>query len=467
VVAFGLSRARAPCLAAALLSSSSAWAEPVDVPPPDGGVQDASPASLAAVPAEPERRGLPAPLDSPPFPSSDWVGPVIGTRDTSRWPLEKLLDKLFRDGLEGAQLEIYGWIEGSVNGSTSSQSNLPSSYDIVPNQPELNQLVLRIERLLDTVQTDRIDWGFRITSLFGTDYRFTTAGGWFSNQLLGNNNLYGYDAPELYVQLYVPRVVDGLVLTVGRYLSPPDIETQMAPANYFFTHSLAFEYDPYTFTGVTAELQLGRQWTVHLGVTAGADEAPWSNAAQPTGQILVRYVTADNVDSIWAGMDAIGSGQFTNGHDDLQVAIGTWGHRFSSTVHMMTEGYYMWQYDAVVGGTCIYGPSRTFANGGGCGAPLPGRTWELALVNYLPIKLTDQDYLTIRNELMDDPYGERSGYATWYTTHTLGWAHQFNDLFQIRPEIRYDRSYANGVTPYDDGTRKDQFTGSVDAIVRF
>ena len=44
--------------------------------------------------------------------------------------------------------------------------------------------VLRFERLPDSVQTNHIDWGFRSTTLYGIDYRWTTSQGWFSEQLL-------------------------------------------------------------------------------------------------------------------------------------------------------------------------------------------------------------------------------------------------------------------------------------------
>ncbi|MGA7752075.1 MAG: hypothetical protein WCB05_04570, partial [Candidatus Sulfotelmatobacter sp.] len=45
--------------------------------------------AVASSPAPP-RRGLPSPLDSPPFPNSDWSyggSPVIGEPDTNSYPL--------------------------------------------------------------------------------------------------------------------------------------------------------------------------------------------------------------------------------------------------------------------------------------------------------------------------------------------------------------------------------------------
>jgi hypothetical protein len=65
--------------------------------------------------------------------------------------------------------------------------------------------------------------------------------------------MYGHDPVEAYLQLYVPNIAEGMVVTAGRYLSPPDIETQLAPQNYLFTHSLMFT--------VNAAIKLNKQWT--------------------------------------------------------------------------------------------------------------------------------------------------------------------------------------------------------------
>jgi len=51
----------------------------------------------------------------------------------------------------------YGWANPSYNASGSKNSNIPLSYNIVPNEVELDQLVIRVERQPDTVQTDHVD----------------------------------------------------------------------------------------------------------------------------------------------------------------------------------------------------------------------------------------------------------------------------------------------------------------------
>jgi hypothetical protein len=50
-------------------------------------------------------------------------------------------------------------IAAGFNFSTSNKSNIPESFAIVPNKLELNQAVVRFERLPDTVQRDHVDWG--------------------------------------------------------------------------------------------------------------------------------------------------------------------------------------------------------------------------------------------------------------------------------------------------------------------
>jgi hypothetical protein len=408
-------------------------------------------------------RSLPNPLPSPPFPSGDWVGsPLVGVDATApNYPLTKLL------GLSKSKVKIYGWVDVGGNLSTSKKSNAPTSYDLIPNSVVLDQAGIKIEKQPNTAQTDHFDWGFLSTTIFGTDYRYTTAKGLFSNQLLGNNNKYGFDPAELYGILYFPKVADGLIIKMGRFISPADIEAQWATDNYLYSHSLMFTVDPYTFTGVLGTFKLGSYWELQAGVQAGNDMAPWSKSAQLNGTLLLRWVSKDNNDGLWGGINSLGNGDYTDQHDDLQMAVVTWGHKFSEVVHMNTEAYYMWQNHALTGGTVITGPAQPFFEGVGAGNPIPGAATAQGFVNYFQILFSHKDYLSIRNDLLNDPQANRTGYATLYSSHTIGFVHYFNDYIRIRPEIRYERAYADGITPYDNGTKRDQYTAAMDLIVRF
>jgi hypothetical protein len=147
---------------------------------------------------DPPRRAMPSPLDSPPFPSSEYQGyPLIGVPyNTKEWPLQKALEGTWLgDLLKKNRIYTYGWVTAAGNWSSSKNSNLPESYWLVPNEPFLDQVIFRIERPVD-VQTDHIDVGFRSTFLYGGDYRFITAGGWLSEQLLHHDQLYGFIDPR-------------------------------------------------------------------------------------------------------------------------------------------------------------------------------------------------------------------------------------------------------------------------------
>ena len=61
------------------------------------------------------------------------------------------------------------------------------------------------------MQTDHVDWGFRFSTIYGENYRYTTSYGLASYQLLKRNDVNGYDFPMVYGEIYIPQVAQGLV----------------------------------------------------------------------------------------------------------------------------------------------------------------------------------------------------------------------------------------------------------------
>jgi hypothetical protein len=422
------------------------------------------------------RRALPAPLD-PIFPSADFPGPTIGVpNDTTVYPLQH---SLFPKS-NGNGIRVYGWVDPGLLFSSSKSSTYPMTYNTDPNMINLDQLILRVERQPDTTQTDHVDWGFRFSNLFGIDYRWTTSQGYVSNQLLGGNQLYGYDPVEAYGILYLPKWGQGTVLNIGRYISPPDIEAQLAPNNFLYSHSIFFDFDAYTQTGILAQTKLSNYWTLIYGVNAGDDMAPWTPSAHiPTVQMLARWVSHSNRDSLLFGVNSINLGgakygkmiTYTQngvlyGHDDLQQSNITWTHVFNPGFQNEFETYYLYEYDAYQGGTINNGPIK-FGAGGGVGAFLPGRSNATGFVDYLEYKFAPKAFMSFRTDYMDDPRGWRSGFATSYGSLTYGITYKMSPNQMIRPEIRYEKSLRGNVTPYDNGTRNTQFSFGMDFIQNF
>ena len=448
--------------------------EPGAGPESSAGATEGGP--KVAAPVKEYRRALPSPFDSPPFPGSEYQGyPIIGVPpDTTIWPLMKAIQGTwYGDVLNTNRTRVYGWVTAEGNWSTSKHSNTPDSYWVRPNNVDMDQALIRLDRYLDSVQTDHVDWGFRASLDYGIDYRYFTAGGWFSDQLLKHNLLYGWDLTELYADVYVPWVAQGMIVRIGRWIATPDIETQYAPDNYMGSHSLLFTVDTYTQTGVMLTFKLSDQWTVQGVLFAGTDMAPWYKGALPTGAFGLRWVAKSNNDAFYTWLNAINNAKFRRfdedgqpaGHDNFNYLVSTWEHRFSRLLVTKTESYFMWQRDAVVGGTPSIGPVRPFGGGGGIGADIPGTTLTFGVLNYTEYQISRRDFITIRNEWWKDTDGERSGFPSTYTSNAIGLSHNFTPEFQIRPEIDYFRSWR--VPAFDNGRRKNQIMAAFDVTIRF
>jgi hypothetical protein len=418
----------------------------------------------------PQRRIPPAPFDSPPFPSGDWqIGgtPIIGDPGiVGPWPLmEAIYAGPNGDAWKKSRIQIYGWEAFSWNVSTSTNTsrgpngNFPLIYDLRPNRFEQNQFVLYVERVPDEFQIDHIDWGFRVSAVYGLDYRFMISRGFFSHQLLKENNYYGFDMPMVYFDLYIPRIFQGMNVRIGRIISEPDIEAQLAPNNLMASHSLVYGFDNYTQTGIFTTTKLSQQWTVQIGLSNGTDIALWQDdpGNQPTGTVMVQWIAPSQTDSIYLGDNAFNNGEF--GYNNLQQIVGTWTHKFNDQIYTATEALYMYMFDAKTHPTAeVPFQSSSF--------PVkPGYAPEWGIVNYTMFRIAPSAFLTVRNEFYDDIVGSRTGHATKYSEHSVGVTWWLNKIMTLRPELRFDHSYTTDV--FDNGVRRNQLVASMDLIIHY
>ena len=466
-----------------------------------------------------ERRlGWPdAPTATPPYPFKDWPyggTTTIGvTRPSSvDSPLMVALANTgFGQMLNAGNMQIYGWINGGGNNSSNTVKpggNWPAAYDFTPNTDQLDQAVIYFERLPDTVQTDHIDWGFRFSAIYGENYRYTTAYGLASWQLLGHNLYNGYDFPMLYGELYLPFAA-GMVTRVGRFIAIPDIEAQLAPNNYMYTHSMSYSFDNYTNTGIINTIALNKNWFLQLGATVGTDTAPWhlgetvpnpfpnpvfpgrtmpkDPGAQPTLTAGARWQSDSGWDTVYAVMNGINSG--TWGYNNLQWKGLTWYHRINPVWHLAWEVYELDQKNVLN----ITDPLGIIANGGFPFTPANGVRFNspffaqcsdpraltctasvFATVMYLNYQLSPLDNISFRPEFYDDMQGQKTGTKTRYVDFGIGWQHWFSPQVEIRPEVTYYRSLdapafngnfnANPVIPPN---RKDALIAAADLIWHF
>jgi hypothetical protein len=454
----------------------------------------------------------PTPQSTPPMPFTEW--PYGGTQNIGK-TLPNAVDSPFMVAIANTALgkeltadhiQIYGWLDPAGNISTNTvrpAGNLPVSYDYTPNTFQLDQAVVYIERVPDEVQNDHFDWGFRTSFLYGVDGRYTTAFGIFSNQLF-KNQVNIFDMPMMYADLYFP-VMQGLNVRIGRFISIPDIEAQLAPNNYTYVHSLTYTWDNYTNSGIQSTLALTKNWIIQMGTTIGTEAAPWHWDAK-VGNIYT--TTGNNAAGLGPGVDPLYPGStmlkdpgavpsFTlglrwtssDGNDDLNLVMdatnaGLWGdnnlqwygltyyHKLNDYWHIAFESWNIHETNvpnlnnaaanALVAnnGTPFSpvwmpfnGPNAAWCSGpknfgvqfanGTPGVPLTCNPDEQTFLLYVNYSPDKLNNFSLRTEYFNDPYGQRTGVATAYADAALSWQHWFSPQVEIRPEIGYYRSLDN------------------------
>jgi len=384
-------------------------------------------------------------------------------------------------------IQIYGWVNPGFNLSTNDRgkgANNPVAYTYSSNTVVLDQAVLYIERLPDTVQTDHIDWGFRLSGLYGIDQRYTTSYGLASWQFNKQNLENGYDFPMIYAEIYDPFIMSGFMLRFGRYVSIPDIEAQLAPNNPTYTHSFTYGYDNYTNTGMVGSLQVTPKLMVQLGVTDGTETPLWNNGVklanlyvldhgpgsdplypgttmlkdpgnQLTGTFCVRYAWNDGWDTFYPCMDGINQGNW--GYNNLQWHGFTYYHRFNDEWHIDFESYYLSENGVpnlrnnlantifTEGGTPFspqYTP-RNPPNLAYCAntTQLKCNVYSVGVLTYINYTPDPLNNWTVRLEFYDDPQGWRTATATTYFDTSLSWQHWLSPQIELRPEISYWQSF--------------------------
>jgi hypothetical protein len=485
--------------------------------------RDAPPADPSAPPSR--RSYWPTtPQSTPPYPFTEW--PYGGTQNlgvtrpnSADSPLMMAIantpvGKWMADG----NMQIYGWVNAGCNISTNGTrpgGNFPISYAYTPNTCTNDQDVLYFERVPDTVQKDHVDWGFRLSAIWGENYRYTYSYGVQGYQLNGHNLTNGFDYPMMYYEMFLPQIAEGTLIRAGRYISVPDIEAQLAPNNYMYTHSLTYAWDNYTNVGVQSTTAITKNWFLQFGVSIGTEAQFWhvgekmvnpfpnplfpestmevDPGAKPSFETGIRWQSDSGYDTIYAVSDAANNGNW--GYNNLQWNGLTWYHKFNEQWHFSWELY--WQHQNRVLNLANGFGQEIIANGGepfahlNFNAPDAGicfkeaaSAWcdtnSYATVMYIGYKIGPLDDITFRPEYFDDPQGQRTGTPTRIIDGSIGWQHWFSPQIEIRPEVDYyysvDKPAFNGNTesnnfmtlgPPISPNKKTTLIGLSDIIIHF
>ncbi|MEZ6141370.1 MAG: outer membrane beta-barrel protein [Zavarzinella sp.] len=371
--------------------------------------------------------------------------------------------------LDEKRISISGWTQLSYTHSNRNGTALPVTWNDRPDVFQMQQTWLSLGRDVDT-ESGCSDWGFHVDAIFGTDYRFLLPRGFFNGQLQnanGNQNWYGFDAPQFYASYYTPDLFEGTEVRVGRMLTPFGYESVKGADSPFLSRSYAFNWaPPFSHMGIMFLPKFNDQWSGVFMLANGNDVF-----IDPSQEIrFVGALTwADETDSVTFGT-SVGRGKFNAGRPFAPTTLGLmtepagrnninvfdllWTHAISDKMGYAFEVIYGYQTNVpanVPGG--IIDPSV-----------VSGTAHWYSFVNYLTYSFSDCLGGILRLEAFNDVKGQRTGFEGWYLSATAGVQVQLTDSIWLRPELRYDcNDYSN---PFAGG-RNNIFLAAADLIIRW
>ena len=199
-------------------------------------------------------------LDTPVYLQASQQKPA----DTS---LMGLADKVGLD-VAGTGFTIGGWVEGSwtYNFDTPAGGiNVGRSFaDFEDQDPTLNQIVLFVDRAVDT---KKFDIGGRVEFMWGADARGIHSNGLFDHYGFNDGPNNQFDLTQAYVDL---SLGGGLKIRAGKFVTTVGYEYINPNQNALFSRSFLFNFAiPFTHTGVLAFYDVNDKFQVYGGITRG------------------------------------------------------------------------------------------------------------------------------------------------------------------------------------------------------
>ena len=170
-------------------------------------------------------------------------------------------------------IKVGGWVqmgyftEGANGVGTAGPTG--HSFNNYPNVVQLQQAWIYAEKVADTGGCGW-DWGFRIDYVYGTDGQDTQAFGnvpgiW--DEPWDNGGHYGSALPQLYAEI----AYNDWSVKAGHFYTIIGYEVVPAVNNFFYSHSMTIQYEPYTHTGLLAQYAWSDRVTLYGGWVAGYD----------------------------------------------------------------------------------------------------------------------------------------------------------------------------------------------------
>ncbi len=382
---------------------------------------------------------------------------------------------LFPRGLsERTGVSVEGWLDQGFTWNPANPAdrfNGPLCHNDRANEYQLNQLYLLCERPVDS-ESEKLSFGFRGDLVYGTDaFLFQSLG--LDDRTVPDHDsrFYKLAFPQLYVEGFVP-IGPGIKVQIGKFFTLVGYENGLAPDDFFYSHTLAYNGIAFSLTGVLLTTDLTDQISTSHGFHRGSDV--WEDNNNELGYIgYLSWTSKDEKTTIYSAVqfapeqDERADWQNLSGHPGPDAPGRTLNRtNFSATLeHQLTKRL---QY--------VFNHDYFFQSG----APEYGfdDAEAYAFSQYLYYDVNDRVRAGARLEILRDEtgflvYGFRSenpAAAGLYTNLTFGLNIRQGNCILWRPEIRWDwqnRDDPADLPAFRDGRSNHQFLFSLDMVVRF
>ena len=386
------------------------------------------------------------------------------------------------DFLDCRGINIYGFVQGGFTTDFRTNTNnfiFGANYNHNDTSPMLNQAYITIEKALDhEKKKDMFHWGGRVDFYTGhdtPDLENISLGLFenFTGNRLNVNTPYpntpppfasafpcpwefGISMPQFYLDAHLPVLTDrGVDLRVGRFYTLMGAELNDATRTDFYSHSYEFYFNAYTHTGAMVNLHVADTIESYHGWVRGWDTVftDYNDTGAYHGGLT------------WTACDKRKSLALTwmTGPEPTFVSINQnqlWRTTLTSYLTLKFGACEQWRL--VTGGHMSWQPGASAnVNAGGVQEAAEWYGYN----NYLFYTVSPKLILGSRSEWYRDDDGFRTGFPTSILAQTLNFTYKPYQNLRIRPEARYD--YATQASPFNAGTRRDQFVLGFDVIYDF
>ncbi len=367
-------------------------------------------------------------------------------------------------------LAIFGWVDAGIMGNgrlSPDRFNGPTTFPDRRGEGQLNQFYCVLERAIPEDNCGLFIGG-RVDYLLGTDYIYNTAAG-LDGTSDGNiprwdiNRFYGSDLPQMYVE----AAYNDLKVKMGHFYTIIGYEVVPAIGNFFYTHAYTMQYgEPFTHTGVLASRPLNDNWTLYAGVTNGWDTFNTDARANFLGGLTYSQDDWGSLAfAIHTGDESIfgpGVGPWAN----RTIYSIVWSRTFTSRLSYVLQSDYGNQNLNPIGGQNAewYGVNQyVFYKLNCCWSAGARIEW-----------FRDDDGYRVTGLRQGNAIAGASFPGNFYEC-TLGLNWKPNANLIVRPEVRWDwyegevnqNPAVAATSPYDAGTRNNQFLYGLDLIYQW